>query len=312
MKRVVMLIMGIVFYFVSGCSIVNENNNSENNSSSLSGQGVTLPKCQSKDSCMILYNRFTQKLLAYNLATKTIEQQTNRPNYVVYEFNTKSNYYTAGDSHAKDFSILRIHQNQIKEIYRLEDQQAIFPLATDGKRFFFIMLYCDKNGAEIKRSIVRLDAGEHQLIDYPNAKGLISYGVIIHNQLYYTAYDKPTDSYSLYVLDLSDRNNMPQLLETGLEAGELYCLNDQLYRTDKEKIYHGNNVFTKKILNYFDQDSQMLIQIYPNRDATLILDVIDTQTKKHIGSATDVIDFSIEKNEIIVYGQRDIKRITIQ
>lgn len=56
----------------------------------------------------------------------------------------------------------------------------------------------------------------------------------------------------------------------------------------------------------------MLIQIYPNRDATLILDVIDTQTKKHIGSATDVIDFSIEKNEVIVYGQRDIKRITIQ
>ncbi|AXM89250.1 hypothetical protein CI793_00910 [Anoxybacillus ayderensis] len=301
MKRVFLFF--IVFSLLCGCD----------ETSIQQKKYIAIPTCSENKECKILYNRFTQKLVAYDFSTNTIKQQTNQPNYIVYAFSTKSPYYTAGDSTGRDFSLFTIKGNEIEKVYDGRKGEAIFPLADDGNYHVFIRMYLDNDGEEVSRSIIRWDEKEKSFIKYSHVKGLVSYGAIMHEKLYYTVYEPYKDYYTMYVLDLSNENNQPRLVESGLKAGELYVIDGALYRSDEEKIYADNGrTFKKKLINYIDKENRLLIQMYPNSDGDLLLDIIQVETNKKIVSVKDVIDFSTERGKVIVYSQEGRKEIIVR
>ena len=275
---------------------------------------IALPECGSTENCIYLYNRYSQKLLSYNVDAKTVEQQSNIVNYIQYEFNeAKNRYFTAGNSLTNGFVILSVDQKEITELHRLADDkhEAVFPLATDGGKHLFIRSYYDTDGIESKRSIAQLNP-DNTLSDFSNVTGLVSSGVLIGQQLFYTTYEEAINAYSLYVLDVTDLSSKPLLVEENLEASELYALNGRLLVSDHQYIYNDEERFVKQPLNYFDSGSGILIQIYPDSDANLALDAIDTATKQVIGTASSILDFSIEDHQITVYCQGHIDRIPLK
>lgn len=86
---------------------------------------IALPECGSTENCIYLYNRYSQKLLSYNVDAQTVEQQSNIVNYIQYEFNeAKNRYFTAGNSLTNGFAILSVDRKEITEVHRLADEKT--------------------------------------------------------------------------------------------------------------------------------------------------------------------------------------------
>ncbi|WP_341281207.1 hypothetical protein [Paenibacillus sp. FSL H8-0537] len=305
MKKFVLMLL-IVQLALAGCSRqsdVQPGGGTVNN--------VELPKCSEEGQCMYLINRYSQKLLTYNEKTKSIEEQQDIPNYIYYEFNTISPYFTVGNSLTNGFSILRIDKDNVTESVLLKDRknEAIFPLATNGERYFFIHSYYDDSGKETKRTIAELINDSTK--DLPNVSALVSYGTIVKDKLYYTVYDETSNSFNLQSLLLNNLDAAPRIEADNLETGELYSTNGELLTSSNELIFNDRIQFEKKTLNYIDDKHGILIQIYPNQQADLVLDVIDIASKKQIGSASGVIDFSVDDQVVTVYCEAYIKQINI-
>ncbi|MFB9331136.1 hypothetical protein ACFFSY_34815 [Paenibacillus aurantiacus] len=305
MKKFVLLLL-IVQLAIVGCSRQNDRPTSGE-----TVNDVELPKCSDEGQCVYLVNRYSQKLLTYNPKTKSIEEQQNIPNYIYYEYNTVSPFFTVGNSITNGFSILKMDKNVVDEVVRLKDRknEAIFPLATNNERHFFIHSYYDDSGKETKRAIAELIQDRTQ--DIPNVSGLVSDGAIVKDKLYYTVYNESSNSFELQSLLLDNLQAAPHTEAENLESGNVYSLNGELLTSNNELIFNDSMQFEKKTLNYIEDELNILIQIYPNEQADLVLDVIDTASKKQIGSVSGVIDFSIDQRVVTVYCEGRIEHINI-
>lgn len=305
-----LLFFPIICVFLFGCENVSDSESVQTTKESISE--VQLPKTEGDDT-VILYNRFKQKfVVSYNTETCKIVQESNVENYVQYEFNSGSNYYTAGHSITNGFEILYADKDKIESVYKLEDaaNEAIFPLATDGEHVFFVKTHYDSNNNPDENTIVSLNEN-NELEEHISMESHIDSGVIVSGKLYFTTYEIESDTYDLYSLSLEDMSGEPVLEKGDLVSGELYEHNNQLYLSDDDTIYCGTDSFKKSSLNYFFDENQILVQIHPNESADLALDVIDTNTKKVIGTAINVIDFEVKDDEVIVYCDGEIEHIEL-
>src|SRR6185312_3427543 len=117
------------------------------------------------------------------------------PNVIQYAFPTPSEYFTTGNSSGSGFSIIRVRGNLIQPILKLDDNQGIFPLATDGAQQFFLhSQYTD--GREGSRVVVSMGP-QGKLTPYPHATGLIDSGALLGGTLYFTTYQEKSNDYTL-------------------------------------------------------------------------------------------------------------------
>jgi hypothetical protein len=249
----------------------------------------------------IIFNRYYQKMVSYNIESNSVKKQSNFQNYFQYGFNVDSKYFTSGNSITNNFEILFVDGVNIKSIVKLKDKknQSIFPLSTDNNHILFIQLYYDKNGNEINRKLVSL-TNNSELIEYKKVKDLVTWGTILSNNLYYTVFDDKSNNYSLYRLDLSNYNNNPVFIEKNINQPELYVHNNKIYKSDKNRIYNGNDYYDKSSLNFFYDEYNILIQINPNKEH-IVLSVVNTANKHLEKSLNDVIDYSIQNGVLKVY-----------
>lgn len=269
-----------------------------------------------RENSIMIYNPFIYKFISYNKKTflpETRKINESEKNILQYSFNTKSEYYTSGDSYKNHFEIIKLNKGSIQSIYALENKEteAIFPLASDDKNIFFFKADYSNKGLPISK-IVSFD--NNTLNEFPNTTGLISDGAILNNLLYYTVYDEKKKTYSLYSLDFSNFSNIPELVKTNLEAKEIFVLNTKLYLSNKDTIYYGNDVFKKASENFYDVESNTLIQINPNPDNynQLALKIINADNKKEIKAIDNVVGFSIEDYEITVYSYGSIEKVQLK
>ncbi|MFC0628571.1 hypothetical protein [Kribbella deserti] len=269
---------------------------------------IRLPENLNADS-LVLYNRFTQRLLAYDQKSFTVTQESNQQNFIQYAFPVVSEYFTAGDSKGDDFSVLRVRGNRIEEVVELPPNSGIFPLATDGKQWLYTKSdYVE--GRETHRVLVAVDPdGSHR--EYAGATGLIDSGAIIGHTLYFTTFDEPTEKYSLSSLDLRSLDAKPKPLSKGLPAGGLYVHNGLLYTSTATQLVNGKDAFDCKEFCYFYDQAGVLLRIFLNKEASLVLDVIDSRTKKVITSRKDLVDFTVSGGTLVVYRRDGIDRIPL-
>jgi len=271
---------------------------------------IDYPVCENEDS-IILYDRYSEKLLSYNKETYEVEQRSNIQNFMQYEFNAGSDLYTAGNSLTNEFEIIRVKDKTIETAYTLEDKknQAIFPLTLNEKYTLFVQTEYDELGKEIDRKVVAYENGS--LTEYPEIQGLVSCAAILNDTLYYTVYVDETVYYALYEIDLTDVTSKPVFIENGLEVGELYVHDGELLKSDFDKIFSVSKEFKRMPLNYFNDPTHSLIQIFPTEEANLVLEVIDTRSSEVVMSVPNIVDFEIDGETIIVYSQGGIETIVL-
>ena len=224
-----------------------------------------------------------------------------------YNFNKKQILHCRFTPNS-NYRIIRLDGNEINTVVEMDSGQGVFPLATDGKRHFFVI---EVDSMESYK-IVELEY--QSLIEYPKAKGLVVGGALLDNKLYYTHYEENDDSHSLYKLDIEKKSNEPELILVGLSDSEVYSYNGEIYVTNKGKISSINNekkYYESKSINFFDEENDILVQIEV-QGIDLILQIVDCYTKEIIGTAMDPLDFDINNKEVTVYCKNDIITIDLR
>jgi len=297
----------IIVSVLSGCAINRERLNMRRGDARNSA-AIYLPKPQS-DTQIVLYDGFSN-LFVYDTKKQGVVQRSNVENYIQYGFNTPSRYFTAGHSFKLGFKVLRVTPSGIEIVLNLPANTGIFPLATDGKRKFFVMTHYGPSAVQERAVVVSLEA-DYRLQEFPKTKrGSISGGALLDGRLYFTSYDSRTKAYGLYSLDYSDILAEPLLVEQGLKWGEVFAHAGRIYRSCKNYIFYGDNFFRRASMNHFFDQHGVLIQIYSGRSGVPVLDVVDTASKKVLRRFSQVEGFTFIDNELVVYRHAAIDRVS--
>ncbi len=257
----------------------------------------------------MLYNRFTQRLFSYDLTRKQIESQSDEPNYFQYEFPTASPYMTAGSSATNDFEIIEIDGSEIRDVLTMEKDRGIFPLATNGEDIFFTESRYAADGAELSRTLVRLDAGS--LVRYPEATGLITSGVLLDGTLYYTRARADGQRFDLFSLPAADSDATPDKVRSDLTNGALYEHDGRLVFSSPRGIELGNGDLDCRDLCYFDDAHSKLLHLHVDSENALALDIIDLPSGEISASVTGVLDFREDGDRLTVYRSGSIRTIDL-
>lgn len=266
-----------------------------------------LPEAKSPDE-ILLYDRFNQRFVTYNVKTYAIVNKNNSPNYFQYEFNDpESTLFTTGHSLDNHFKIIRKNDRNTTVLVTMDPSEGIFPLTIKDKNTaFFLKTLYDATGGELtdQRAIYKMDIDQNKLNELTETRGLsISKGIYYDHMLYFTTYNDKDDSYSLYRIKDSNEMERPELLQEKLESSDLYVSEGHLCLSSSTQIMCGEKRFPKRSLNYFYKDT--LIQIYVGKDADttgdLMLSITDVKTGKEKARIGKVIDFKLNGEQMSVY-----------
>lgn len=258
---------------------------------------------------IVLFNRFTQRLLTYEPTSGAVLSASTAPNFLQYGFATTSGVYTAGFSSGTGFRIVEAVGGRLSTLLELPDDQGIFPLASSGSRLLFTRSEYDA-GREIGRSLVELVDGA--LVEDGRATGLVDSGVIVGDDLYYTVYVPATDDYTLHRLSLLDRSVPPEQLGSPLPEGGLFAHDSTVFTAQQGRLVSAGSSFECDHLCVFDDALDVLLRMRVNEQAGLSLDVVDTVSGTVLDSRTDVIDFAVDGANVVVYRTGGIDRIPVR
>ncbi|MDR2736158.1 MAG: hypothetical protein LBB49_01170 [Gracilibacteraceae bacterium] len=260
-------------------------------------------KAANKNTILVV-DRIHKTQFSYNLETfEAVENMS--PNYTIHAGDPQYPFHTIGPdlqtALRADFSIINVQDRQVAVELGLPTGETIYPLAFSDSYLFFIKT---EAGSSIK-TVVRYDAATATLTEYPHLEGLISFGAVGGDTLYYTVFSE-IESYSLYQADCTDVNAQPQLVRDGLNRGEVYVQGETLYLSDKRYLYSDQKRFRQEALNYFIGDTCLLQYIETANGYNAV--IIDTETGETVKQAANFLGFSTTGNEIIMYCQGAIER----
>lgn len=294
LSKILVLALIFVLFLFSGCRI-NPDSSPKHN-----------------DNTIVLYDADAQHFIIYNTTKKLGNLENAGTNLFQYEFPEKTNIYTTGDSIKNNFKIVKIISGKIKVLYKVNKNQALIPLTTNGSRYYFVHAFYDSKGKEISntRRIALFNFHKKTLSDFPKSSGLISKGTLIDNELYYTIYNKSKDNYELFKVNTSKVSNIPRFLKSGLRDPEILSNHLGLWINNGKKIYNGNKIFFAKDYNYIHND--FLIQLKVSQDATKQILITNVKNNKILYKENNCLDFKfIKKSTLIIYGENYIKRLSI-
>lgn len=301
-KSIIYLMCLSIGFFLSGCNQTLTNDNV-----------LKYPPIDNNEE-RYLYNRFDQKLLVYNTNLNTVVKAITEANFFQYEFPQQTEFYISGHSFDNDFEILQITDHKIQSLLTLNENEGVFPVANNEKYYIVTHSFYDINGIEIEnlRKLCKFDQEKYELLDYENTSGLITKGVIDTDTLYYTVYNKDTDRYSLYSIDLTSTNNTPLLNLENLISDDLLLTNQGIWVSDNSTFYNDDKSFQKDILNYVHPDKNHIIQIGITQDNELVLKIYSIEKEVYITEVTNIVDFQTTSDSIIIYGNGFQKRIDLK
>lgn len=253
------------------------------------------------ENAVLLIDRIQKSELAYDTKTWEVTDRMN-PDYTIYADNPLYNYYTIGHSSQNNFSIFSLVDQRISIELSLPAHEAIFPLAFSEDYLFFLKTQDNV----MNKTIVRYDPTAHSLIEYKNLQGMISFGALCDKTLYYTVFTEVGHSYTLYKVDCTDPDAQPQLVQEGMNRGEIYAQGSKLFLTDNKFIYSGSTKFKKEELNYFIGEKYLLQYVDNGKSDDAV--VINTETGDTVKKASNILGVSVVDNEIILYCQGAIER----
>jgi len=198
--------------------------------------------------------------------------------------------YTSGNSIEGEFAVVEITPSSVKTVLTVGNNEAIFPIARDAEAAVFILCTYNSGLVETGRQLVRMTS-PGTVSPFTQVTGLISYGAIVGDVLYYTTYDEKGDSYDLWSIPKRELDAMPRLQKTGLAGGELYEYRGQLFTSDGANILAGAREYRCSGGCWFLGDYGVLVRIAPNATSGLQLDVIDVDSGDVVHQVPDALGF---------------------
>lgn len=244
------------------------------------------------------YNPYTQKMIKYNDKSKKIELWNPAKNQFQYIIGNK-NIFVNGNSYTNDFDLIKLEKFSITKIHEFHKNEGFFPIGEKNKKIYFIHSYYNENGSEDykKRKLAIFDLENKELKEFLNTKGLIDYGVVGDNYIYYTVYDNEKDTYSLMKIDNSETNQIPEVVKTELNDGLLLLANNELYYSDGNRLISDNKEYKKESVNFFYYDS--LFQFYLNQESQLCIKVTNTINNTSF-TEENIVGIRIENDKVMI------------
>lgn len=303
-KRIIIFLILISCYVFSGCS-------QEKTSKPFQVTDSEKIFQITNDNELIVYNLFVDMLGRYNTLTGDWTAFIDQPNVYQYSFLQDTSIFTTGHSKNNEFEILKNNNNKIKSIFKFNNSRdCIFPLAKSNDQYYFLQYIDEGDDTKItQRNIVTLD--ENGLNTILSTNQLISYGVIINDLFYYSVYIPDKDVYDVYSFNLLSKKAEPCLIKENLISGQLYCYDGELYFSNLKEIYNNHESFNKKYYNDFLDKYDLLLQLDTNKYNNIEFTLLDLNTKEQVYNSSNVINYEINSNELLLYTTNGTKNIDL-
>jgi hypothetical protein len=258
-----------------------------------------------------LFNPYSQQLVSYDAGTASVLEASDVPNYLYYQFDEMSDVYTAGNSITNGFEVLRIHGRSIETLHHMPANVGIFPLATDGLDFFFIVSTYDPEGAKIESGVAKMGP-DQQLVPYSHVAGNIAYGALLGGRLYYTAYQEESDCYDIWSVDGKDARATPAAERTCVPGGPLYSHGGEILWPDARGLIRGaGGEFECHGECYFADHPSVMLDLHANADGDVELAVADGNNGEVLDTVDGVVGFEIGDSRVRVYREGSIVDVAV-
>ena len=246
----------------------------------------------------IYYNPYIQKLILYSNEDKNFGMWNSTKNQFQYSVDN-NNLYIDGNSINNNFKLLELRGNSIKKLFNFPNNESFFPLGRYGDKIYLTHYFYNDDGKEKidKRRISIYDIKTSKFTDFKKTTGLIDYGVLTMNEIYYTIYDVKKDRYSLMKIRKEGINDAPELVRSELKDGVILANENELYYSDGEKLISSKKQYKKEPVNFFH--SKILYQFYVDDNEQLCIRITNTQNNNVI-TEVDVLGIRIMNNKVKV------------
>lgn len=255
----------------------------------------TMTKCGDE----LFYDPYMQKIIKYNSKTKKLFIFNSGKNQFQYRISNEEDLYIDGNSLENEFRIIQLNKNSITEIHKFKKNQGIFPIGKIGEKLYFIHSYYMENGQEKneKRTLGVFDFKTKKIDDFLNVSGLIDYGGVNREYIYYTVYNDENDTYSLMKINNNNKYNMPELVKKYIVDGIVLVKNDKFYYSDGDNLIYKKEMYKKESVNFLEKDS--LFQFYINIDGQLCIRITNLKNNNII-EEENISGIKFENNNIVI------------
>ncbi|HEM3561903.1 TPA: hypothetical protein U1B53_002097 [Streptococcus suis] len=254
------------------------------------------------------YNPFNQKIIQINSETLSYNLFDSTKNQFQYRIDGSENLYVDGNSLNNEFRLIRMNLDSIEVLYRFSKNEGVFPIGVKKGKLYFIHCFYKENGEEEyeNRRLSIFDLNSHLIEDFREINGLIDYGTLTNDYIYYSKYIESDDIYHLMKINYADLNGMPEYVRSLDEDGLIIGNSTEYYFVEENNLISNKNRFKKESINYFQDDS--LVQFYINQDNHLCLRITETETNS-ITEFEDILGIRIlneriqirKKDEVLEY-----------
>lgn len=249
---------------------------------------------------ILLYSLMDDRLGIYNTKEFTWSPLYDEANTFQYVFNNDSEYIVSGNSIENGFVLLQRSPDRksLKKVFELNnDKNCFFPLASNGRDYYYVM-YVNEMSEVIEREIFTFTE-DYKINSILKSNNMITAGVILNNHLYYTVYDRLTDNYDLFSMDMLDIGNGSIDLNIELQTRDIFSFQGNIYLSDYDNIYIDSITIKKEYINYIEGD--YIIQFYANSQHDIVCTIKKISTGNNVGTFLRPINYEIIDNEIIIY-----------
>lgn len=257
----------------------------------------------------LLYSIMAHRLGVYDLKVMRWKPIDDTDNMFQYTFECNDKYFVTGHSIENGYRILHNTGKKLETMYTMNENEKIFPMVEhEGSYYYLVQKY--KEAGEVDSKIVNFNNNQEMDIVIESDQKICD-SKIYGNLLYYTAYNDKKDRYELYTIDLSKKKKVSKYMSRVAECREVYLHNKKVFLSDAKTIYHGEEKYKKRLYNYFLEDYNQLFQIDVNNDGNLEYYLTNLKTAAMNHYAFDIVNFEQKGSELILYGNGEIKKISL-
>lgn len=259
----------------------------------------------------IFYNPYTQKMVIYDEDSMRAFLLDDTKNQFQFWINGSDDLFLDGNSLTNEFSIVQVQKSQTVLLHAFNKGEGIFPIGIVEDKVYFIHSFYDQDGKEDtqRRCIGKFDLSTSNMQDYSHTSGLIDYGAVSDEYIYYTIYDDKNDVYSLLKVDTADNQAPPEILHKSLTDGTVLVKDNQLFYVEGSLLTSNQENYRKESVNIFYHEH--LIQFYIDQSGMLCIKVTDTQTKD-VFEEKDVLGIRFDDGDILVCKQSGVIEYEMQ